>query len=131
MKFMLDTDSVSYALRGEGRVGEAILEHAPSELCVSSLTVAELCFGADRRKSRKLHRLIDAFVSGVAVVSFGENEARTYGKIGALLSARGTPIGQLETMIASHALQLDLTVVTRNTAHFGAVPDLRIVSWYE
>jgi tRNA(fMet)-specific endonuclease VapC len=131
MKFMLDTDSVSYALRGEGLIGEKILEHLPSELCVSALTVAELRFGAERRQSRKLHRLIDAFLSSVAAVPFEEETARTYGKVAALLAERGTPIGQLDTMIASHALHLGLTVVTRNVAYFGAVPRLRVVSWYD
>ena len=67
---MLDTDTVSYALRGEGRVGERIIEHRPTELCVSSITVAELRYGAGRRNSPKLQRLIDAFTSGVAVKSF-------------------------------------------------------------
>ena len=41
-RYLLDTDTVSYALRGEGRVAARILEHAPSDLCISSITLAEL-----------------------------------------------------------------------------------------
>src|SRR5688572_15002403 len=108
MKFMLDTDSVSYALRGEGHVGDRILEHLPSELCVSALTVAELRFGAERRKSRKLHKLIDGFLSGVAAVPFDEGAASAYGRVASQLLARGTPIGQMDALLASHALQLGL-----------------------
>jgi tRNA(fMet)-specific endonuclease VapC len=64
-RFVLDTDSVSYALRGEGNVGDRIRARKPSELCVSAITVAELRFGADRKKSKRLHALIDAFVQDV------------------------------------------------------------------
>src|SRR5262249_12135836 len=56
-EFLLDTDSVSFALRGHGNVAERIVEHRPSQLAISSITLAELKFGADTRRSRKLHRL--------------------------------------------------------------------------
>ena len=39
---MLDTDTVSFALRGKGRVATHLLEHQPSEICISSITLAEL-----------------------------------------------------------------------------------------
>ena len=67
-QYMLDTDTVSFALRGQGRVAARLLEHRPSQLCISSITLAELRFGAEARRSRKLHRLISTFVEAVAVV---------------------------------------------------------------
>ena len=67
-QYMLDTDTVSFALRGHGRVAARLLEHRPSQVCVSSITLAELRFGAETRRSRKLHRLIGSFVEAVAVV---------------------------------------------------------------
>jgi tRNA(fMet)-specific endonuclease VapC len=48
--YMLDTDTVSFALRGIGSVGARILSHKPSQLCMSALTLAELRFGAEKRK---------------------------------------------------------------------------------
>ena len=59
--YMLDTDTVSFALRGRGAVASRLLEHRPSEICISSITLAELRFGAEARRSRKLHGLIDTF----------------------------------------------------------------------
>ena len=44
-EYMLGTDTVSFALRGQGRVGERLVEHAPSQICVSAITTAELRFG--------------------------------------------------------------------------------------
>jgi tRNA(fMet)-specific endonuclease VapC len=127
---MLDTNAVSYALRGEGRVAAKIRSHSRSELCVSSLTVAELRYGADRRGSAKLHGLIDAFIGGVAVEPFGLPEATRYGKLAADLGVAGTPIGQFDTLIAAHALTLGLVLVTSNTKHFEFVRGLQIVDWY-
>ena len=47
--FMLDTDTVSFALRGPGQVASRLQSHKRSELCLSAITVAELRFGADLR----------------------------------------------------------------------------------
>ncbi|MDX2054245.1 MAG: type II toxin-antitoxin system VapC family toxin [Polyangiaceae bacterium] len=52
---MLDTDTVSFALRGVGEVGVRLAKHKRSELCLSAITVAELRFGADKRRSRKIN----------------------------------------------------------------------------
>ena len=82
MKYLLDTDTVSYALRGEGEVAGRIIAHKPSEVCISAITLAELRYGADRRGSRKLHALIDTFAAAVEVVGFGEDAALAFGRIG-------------------------------------------------
>ena len=47
--FLLDTDTVSFALRGHGGVAHEIGRRRPSELCVSSITLAELRFGAQQK----------------------------------------------------------------------------------
>jgi tRNA(fMet)-specific endonuclease VapC len=65
---MLDTDTVSYALRGAGDVAARLVEHSKSELCVSAITSAELRYGAARRKSAKLHHAINEFLRTVQVV---------------------------------------------------------------
>jgi tRNA(fMet)-specific endonuclease VapC len=127
--YMLDTDSVSFALRGHGHVGERILDHAPSELCLSAITVAELRFGADRRRSTKLHRLIDTFTDTIAVAPFDEVCATTFGKLASKLVAKGRPIGSYDTLIAAHAVALGLTLVTNNEKHFGHVDGLKIETW--
>jgi len=127
--FLLDTDTVSYALRGEGEVAEKIQTRLPSEIGISSITLAELRFGAERRNSRRLRRLIDGFVGDVNVVAFDEEAAGRFGKVAATLASKGTPIGTLDTMIAAHALHLGLTLVTHNPKHFRHVRGLKIADW--
>jgi len=127
--YMLDTDTVSFALRGQGRVAIRLLAHRPSDICMSSLTLAELRYGADLRRSRKLNRLIDTFADSVAVADFDRAAAERYGGLGAQLSRRGVPIGTVDTLIAAHALALGLTLVTNNEKHFTRVPGLKVETW--
>jgi tRNA(fMet)-specific endonuclease VapC len=129
LAFMLDTDTVSYALRGQGRVASSILEHRPSELCVSALTLAELRFGAARRKSARLHSLIDAFAGNIGVMPFDEVCAGRFGVIASELADRGSPIGELDALIAAHAVSLELTLVTNNVRQFKRIPGLNVENW--
>ena len=128
MKYLLDTDSVSYALRGQGDVGERIRECNPSDLRISAITLAELRYGADRKGSRKLHGLIDTFAAAIEVVPFDEVAAAEFGRIGSILAERGTPIGEF-VLIAAHAVSLRCTLVTNNVRHFSRVPGLSVENW--
>ena len=129
MRFLLDTDSVSFALRGQGEVGARLQTQRPADLCVSTITLAELRYGADRKRSRKLHGLIDTFTAAVEVVSFDEAAAAEFGRIGSILAERGTPIGEFDVLIAAHAIALRCTLVTNNIRHFTKVPGLSVENW--
>ena len=126
---MLDTDTVSFAIRGHGNVGERILASKPSALCISSLTIAELRFGADKRSSTKLHGLIDTFAQNVDVLPFDGHAAKHYGQLASKLAKRGTPIGEFNTLIAAHALSLGVTLVSNNTKHFTRIRGLKVDNW--
>jgi tRNA(fMet)-specific endonuclease VapC len=127
--YLLDTDTVSFALRGEGEVGARLRERRPSEVAVSSITVAELRYGAHRKKSKRLHASIDAFTNAIEVLSFDEAAAVEFGRIGAALAERGAPIGEMDVLIAAHAVALKRTLVTNNVRHFARVAGLAIESW--
>jgi tRNA(fMet)-specific endonuclease VapC len=128
-EYMLDTDTVSFALRGHGRVAERLLEHRPSQLCISSITLAELRFGAEARRSKKLHSLITTFVESVAVLPFDHAAGDRFAAVADSLVRSGQPIGTFDTLIAAHALSLGLTFVTNNSKHFRRVAGLRIDNW--
>jgi len=131
MTFLLDTDTVSYALRGSGGVAGRILEHKPSDLAISSITLSELIFGAQRRKSKKLMRLIDGFVHDIDVLPFDEEAARVFGKLAAQLADKGTPIGTNDAMIAGHALAVERRLVSNNLRHFKHVRGLQVETWVQ
>jgi tRNA(fMet)-specific endonuclease VapC len=128
-EFMLDTDTVSLALRGQGRVAAHLLEHRPSQVCISSVTLAELRFGAEAKGSRKLQALIDTFVESVAVLPFDQVAADRFGIVALALARRGEPIGTFDTLIAAHAVACGVTLVTNNTRHFRRVTGLKVANW--
>jgi len=129
LRFMLDTDTVSFALRGEGGVAGRLLQERPSAVCISSISLAELAFGAARRRSSKLQGLIERFVDSVQVLAFDAAAASRFGELAASLAQAGSPIGDFDTLLAAHALTGDLTLVTQNRKHFDRVPGLRTESW--
>jgi tRNA(fMet)-specific endonuclease VapC len=128
-EFMLDTDMVSWALRGQGKVAARVLDHRPSQLCISSITLAELRFGADAKGSRRLHSVIDTFVESVTVLPFDQAAADRFGAVANALASRGEPIGTFDTLIAAHALSCGLVLVTNNAKHFQRVTGLRMANW--
>lgn len=126
---MLDTDTVSYAFREQGEVASRIVEHHPSELCLSAITVAQLRYGANRRRSKKLHGLIDSFTLDIDVMPFDQACAARFALVASDLAERGSPIGDFDVLIAAHALTLELTLVTNNTKHFSRIKGLTLENW--
>jgi len=126
---MLDTDTLSFALRGVGNVAARLLQQRPSEVCMSAVSLAELRFGAEKRRSRKLYRLIETLARSVTVEPFDERAAVEFGKVADTLARRGKPIGEFDTLIASHAAAIGATFVTNNTKHFARVAGLTVENW--
>jgi tRNA(fMet)-specific endonuclease VapC len=73
--------------------------------------------------------LIDAFVRTVEVAPFDEESSTTSGRIGTLLAERGTPIGDMDTLIAAHAVTLKVVLVTNNVRHLARIPGLSVENW--
>ena len=133
MRYMLDTNVLIYVLNAQPR-HQAVLERfdreSPDDLVVSSITLAELRFGIEKSRRRETNRkALQEALDALNVLPFDTRAAETYGSVRAGLEAGGKPIGPLDTLIAAHALSLDLTLVTRNTREFARVRRLRTDNW--
>lgn len=128
---LLDTNIVSYILRGTLPRADARLLSAPANsLYVSAITRGELKFGLSRKPGAlRLARLVDDFLIRVPSLDWNSDAADAYGTLRAELERRGSPIGNLDTLIAAHALALGATLVTTNRRHFAPVPGLEIEDW--
>jgi tRNA(fMet)-specific endonuclease VapC len=131
MKYLLDTNVCVDYLNGRfPSVTERFRSSAPQDLCISSVVVAELRYGADRSASRhRNHRRLDVLTAEIACVDFDLAAASTYGRVRAALEARGSPIGANDMLIAAHALALGVILVTDNLREFERVEGLEIESW--
>jgi len=128
MKYLLDTDTASYFIKGVPEVVSTALREM-GNWCISSITYAEMSSGLFQTKSRIVEIAVSDFLDGVQVVDFKSHDALEAGRLLAKLKAAGTPIGNFDTLIAAHALSLKLTLVTNHTKHFGKVHDLALVNW--
>ncbi len=131
MKYLLDTNICIFLIkRRPASVLQRFQEHPPADVAISSVTLAELRYGADKSsRAQQNHAALDAFLVPLSVADFDTRAADRYGKVRADLERRGTPIGPLDTMIAAHCLSLRLTLVTNNTSEFSRVPGLQIDDW--
>jgi tRNA(fMet)-specific endonuclease VapC len=129
VKYLLDTNTVSFAIRGVGRVGARLRQADPEDVALSVVTEAELWFGVEKRASDRLRRSVEAFLSGVTILEYSRPAAREFGRVRALLEKRGRPIGIADAMIAAHALSQGMTLVTNNMKHFRHVRGLRSEDW--
>ena len=131
MRYMLDTNICIYIIKNKPK--KVIIElkrHKPSEICVSSITYAELTHGVEKSMAVEKNRLALALLfSNIEVLDFDIKAAIHYGKIRAYLEKQGTLIGPLNMMIAAHAMSLGYTVVTNNIKEFQRVPDLKLENW--
>jgi predicted nucleic acid-binding protein len=64
MTYALDTNAISYAIRGEGAVGRRLLAVSPNEIVIPSIAMYEILNWRNAPKTAKtLRAKIDAFLA--------------------------------------------------------------------
>lgn len=133
MNLSLDTSEFVHLLRSPARMTQTALDRAVLggfKLLVSSIARHELVSGAllsaaPERRMAQLEELLVQFEKP----DFTPDDASASGRLRADLLRQGTPIGDIDTLIAGQALARGWTVVTRNVRHFGRVPGLGLIDW--
>lgn len=128
---MLDTNICIYILKNKPEsVVKKFKSLRPSDIFLSSITVAELRLGASKsHHPKKNHRVIDIFVAQFRVEDFGELDAHVFGEVMGELQKLGKPIGPMDALIASQAKRHGQILVTNNLREFKRVPKLKLENW--
>jgi tRNA(fMet)-specific endonuclease VapC len=131
MRYMLDTNICIYiAKQNSPKVMARVSQLAPGEVAMSVVTYGELRFGAEKSaRSAAALRSLNEFIEAVPVLPFDKEAGANYGRLRFDLEQRGRPIGSNDLWIASHCLQLGLTLVTNNEREFSRIPNLAIENW--
>jgi tRNA(fMet)-specific endonuclease VapC len=130
MRKTLDTNICSYILRK--RPQDFVQRFAAldrQQLWLSAIVAAELRFGALKRGSRKLSAAVESWLGGFDVRPWPTEAAHTYAQSRLALESAGQPIGNLDLLIAAHALAEDSVVITNNAREFHRVPGLAVEEW--
>ena len=131
MMFLIDTNICIYIMNDHPpQVIQKFRKIGVGNICISSITVSELQYGAYKSKQIKKNiKRLDEFLSPFEIISYDESASIHYGKIRSYLEKKGTIIGPLDMLIAAHALSEKLTVITNNEKEFKRVKGLKVENW--
>ena len=132
MKYLLDTNICIYIIHEKPRTVLKEFEQYPvHEFGISSITHAELQYGIAKSKQKIINQVaLDEFLLPLTILPFhGKGLVERYGEIRAFLESKGKTIGPLDTLIAAHALSLDLTIISNNIREFSRIPNLKCENW--
>ncbi len=110
---------------------EHLAKVAMAQMAISVITEAELRFGVARRpEATRLRIAVEEFLLRVDVLSWDSEAARQYANVRAALERTGASMGNLDLMIAAHALATQAILVTNDRA-FSRIRQLKIQDWTE
>jgi len=130
LAYMLDTNICIYVMKTYPPELQQKFDNLAEQLCISSITLGELYFGAEKsaRRAENLAEL-DLFVARLEVLPFDEKAAAHYGQLRAELERAGKPCGPYDMQIGGHARSEGLILVTNNMREFSRMPGLRVENW--
>lgn len=131
LRYMLDTNTVSYALRNRPPSVRERLRRVPmTQVCISTITEAELLLGlALKPEAHKLCELVDEFLRSVAVLPWDSAAAKSYAAIASASRKKGRSLAALDLLVAAHALSAEVTLVTSDRAFYNLRPALALADW--
>jgi tRNA(fMet)-specific endonuclease VapC len=131
---ILDSNIISYYLRGDPQIVPRVQALAPAEVGVPAIVEYELRYGLLRLPQEAAKPRLAALMQLLQPMQrlpFDSDCAAHAARIRAELEAAGTPIGPHDTLIAATALRYQATLVTRNVREFSRVSGLQWLNWHE
>lgn len=126
-RFLLDTNVISHIMQGRDAKLLAKLSKLPvGQAVISSVTLAEIEYGIQRRSSPvKLKKALTQVLLHMDVLPWDTAAASCYGELCSSLEAQGINLSDFDMMIATHAVALKATLVSRDKA-FAHIPKQRL-----
>jgi tRNA(fMet)-specific endonuclease VapC len=132
LQYMLDTNICIYVIKNYPPKLRERFNSLAEQLCMSSITLAELHYGAEK-SARRLENLqaIEQFTARLEVLAFSQKAAAHFGQIRADVERLGKPVGPLDMLIGAHARAEGLIVVSNNAREFRRLPGVRVENWVD
>lgn len=129
--YLIDTNICIYIMNNHpAEVIQKCRKIGVGNICISSITVSELKYGACKSKQIKKNIMrLDEFLGPFEIMSYDEKASIYYGEIRSFLEKQGNVIGPLDMLIAAHALSEKLTLITNNEKEFKRVKSLKVENW--
>ena len=128
--FLLDTDTSIHFMKGKPQTLANFAKHGPRTVFLSAISYHELLYGAMHSGAVDRHLAVVAeFIAPLTILPFTQISARQSSQVRQYLAAIGQLIGPLDILIAGHAMEHHLTLVSGNTNEFSRVPGLNLENW--
>ncbi len=133
MKYVLDTNILSYLMRGDPAVSQGLTACSRSDVLLPQPVISEIEYGLarldDSKRKRRLRERFDVLAGELRRAVWTDEVSRAFGRIKADLDRRGARIEDFDAAIAAHAVALNGTLVTENLDHMERVRGLRLENW--
>lgn len=132
MKYLLDTDTLIYFLKGNPAIVNAFARVTEKDLRISILSHSELLYGAfySEQQDKNLQKITSIF-KYIEILPYDEKTSYIFAEQKAKLRRAGTLLMDFDLMIGSIALQHNLILVTNNQKHFQKISNLVLENWYQ
>ncbi len=130
-KVILDTNIVSYLMKGRPEAKLYVPHFQGRLLSISFITVGELYYGAEHRKwGEKKRKELETTLRNFVVIPYDHDIARCYGKITAEQNLMGNPISLHDAWIAACAVRHGIPLLTHNAKDFLDITGLDVITEY-
>jgi len=125
---VLDTDTISYYLRGSQSVKEKFLEYQ-YQLSSTTVNYAELVYGLKKRDNKKYLPTVEIIFNNIKVYDFDKKSAKIFATLKADMEKKGLVVADMDLIIASIAIANGETLISNNLKHFSKIDILSVESW--
>ena len=130
-RYLLDTNIASYIIKGESTAIRKHLRQTPmADICISAITEAELLFGVARKaEAKQLAMIVREFLLRVETLPWGSDAAAGYAQLRTACERQGKSLGNMDMLIAAHALATGRVLVTNDKAFYHFSAYLTLQDW--
>jgi len=125
---VLDTDTISYYLRGSQSVKNKFLKHQ-YELASTTINYAELMYGLKKRDNKKYLPKVEMIFDNIKIYDFDKKAATIFSTLKSDMQTKGIVVADMDLMIASIALANGEKLISNNLKHFSKIKNLELENW--
>lgn len=126
--YLIDTCVFVDCFRGNEQIQQRLSDLGQRNFCTASVCMAELYTGAFKSRNESELNQVKWLDSKVVSLPFDRSYI-TYAKLRSALEKQGSRIADIDLIIASIAIDNNLTLVTGNARHFSRIPGLKLLVW--
>lgn len=130
-RYMLDTNTASYIIKGElASIRKHLVKVPMASVCISAITEAELLRGlAKKPGAKQLALAVKEFLLRVEILSWDSHAASAYARLRTACEQEGKPLGTMDMLIAAHSVAVDAVLITNDKAFYNVEQHLMLEDW--